>query len=122
MNAGSWFSPTPEKSKVAKFSCDEGSTTFCCGVLQIGSFSEYSNEYSKDTPQELIAAVNSANKGYFIQAWFVRLLDFEDKLNEEYQNAELRDYVKNMPNVKHLGTTINPNSDNEIDGYMWLAE
>ena len=45
--------------------------------------------------------------------WFV---DYQD--GDGYQNDELREIVKNLPNVVKLGEYENANSANLVDGYM----
>lgn len=97
---------------------------FCCGVYEIGGFcdeSGASDEIEHDTPEELLAyAAEQAPKGAMLTIWFYKPKTFDGSFEKEYHWAEVRKIVKAIPNVVHIGTTVNPNSGNRIDGYAWI--
>lgn len=57
-------------------------------------------------------------KGYQLRYfWFVHYHDSDD-----YENDELRQIVKKLPNVTPLGAFVNANTYNTVDGYMVAFE
>lgn len=109
------------------FECDAEQLPFCCGVRELGAFSalhDFSNLSNHTgtggTPEEAAQALikevsNSYEEGYVFQTWFVRRVS-----NEEYDHNAIREVVQKIPGVLHLGTHINPNTGNTIDGYIWM--
>lgn len=104
------------------------SSNHCCGVLEIGSFDE---DWATrgDTPQELLeniykdAKIGTGQYGggaFMYHIWFVKRRNFDGSaFDRSYEYSELRDYVKTIPGVIHLGKSINPNTGNRIDGYCF---
>lgn len=105
-------------------SCDVSELPHCCGVLEIGSIGGEDPGWSditvtKPTREEAFASllerVRTDNPSYGIQTWFVK-----PKGSDEYHNHELRTLVQAIPGVVNMGTYVNPNTGNTIDGYFWI--
>lgn len=107
------------------YSADTGSM-FCCGVREIGGFDE--GYTTGETPQEFLAAifkedrqhVGQYSKDRLYHIWFVKHKKFDGGFSgQHYQYDELRKYVQTLPGVIPLGSHINPNTGNKIDGYFF---
>lgn len=110
----------------------------CCGVQNLGKFEEFDedtdNEYGEsfwDTPdsthtgetwEDVLADVKREHsEGYVMTAWFVReKVSYKGDLAKTFLHNDLRLLVQQIPGVVSLGAHINPNTGNEIDGYMWI--
>ena len=104
----------------------------CCGFREFYAFGVgFGHNYDYIGRGETIEAawqalLNKLNETYdpdqMLHIWFVKneIGDGEDDWCEYYENEELRTIVKAIPGVVHLGESINPNSNNYIDGYMWV--
>lgn len=98
---------------------------FCCGVYQIGKFGDYIwyAPETADTPEEVLKiAAEEVPKGCMIEVWFMKCKKSDGSFEKEYQYRDLRALVQKIPNVVHIGKTINPNSGNRIDGYAWVNQ
>lgn len=104
-------------------------STFCCGHAEIGSFRQSGTEsltFSAKTFHEawLKALRNECDrwrKGQVFTIWFYNPpVDYEGNYGEVYQSEDLRQIVRAIPGVLHLGETKNPNSGNMIDGYKFI--
>lgn len=109
---------------MSRYGCS-ADNNFCCGVVEIGCFAEdpspWECEYFEDTFAELLEEVSGDKaSGIVFHIWFVRPKDYNGDLMPDYNWQELRQIVQDIPDVLHLGTTINPNTGNEIDGYSWI--
>ncbi len=110
----------------------------CCGVVEIGDIHEGTSRYSevKASSSTLSGAFSNLlnairtrgsddedveynTQGRVIQVWFHRLRRHDGTWESQYINHELRELVRAIPNVVHLGTIVNDNSGNIIDGYCW---
>jgi hypothetical protein len=62
-------------------------------------------------------------KGFVIQMWFVKQRIYDGTINPAtpFLAQPLKDLIAAMPGVLCLGSTINPNSGNLIEGYQWIA-
>lgn len=107
----------------------------CCGHLEICDFRDdnidntwdnFSNVYSDEecmfgeTFNELFENIKTYNKGYVYSIWFVKTRKYDGVYEKQYGWNKLRTLVRAIPNVIHLGSTINPNTGNKIDGYSWI--
>lgn len=115
----------------------------CCGVLEIGDIGEGNRIYvgvcaTGDTLSNAFKALLDAiissddsedadestaddfgTQGKVLQVWFHKLRKHNDTFESEYVSHELRELVRAIPNVVRLGTIVNSNSGNIIDGYCW---
>lgn len=102
----------------------------CCGVREIGSFMDddmvdIDCNMSGRTAEEFLHSVfeyYKDKKGLFLHIWFPKYKKFDGSFERDYHYGDVRKLVQQIPNVIHLGKTINPNSNNRIDGYMWKVE
>jgi hypothetical protein len=94
------------------------SRTYCCGVLEVGSFQKNVVHYPvlADTFPQLLDKIkeHNATQGRMIHIHFKRI----GKRN--WQWGPLRTLVKRMPNVVHMGLFRNSNSGNVVDSYCWI--
>lgn len=101
------------------------SSAFCCGHWEIGEFTEdkdyHYDSLGGETPEEFLASIkNEVPNGQVLSIWFVKFKRFDDSLEKNWIFPEYRDAVRKIPGVKRLGTHINPNTGNQIDGYLWV--
>lgn len=118
-----------------KFTYDVNTLPNCCGVFEVGDFElhtvyedtikRYKNSYEGYVDDEKTAYQNAfvrllAGDGDRpIQFWFVRYKDEDtEEFDDEYHHDTFRRMVQDHKGVIHLGTYINPNTGNEIDGYL----
>lgn len=126
-------------------SCNVSPIPHCCGVLEIGDVRRSFHKWSAfqgtgDTFSDAFSALLSdimeaeesydeddgpdndkqPTKGYALQTWFYKSTDMNGTPKEEYYNSELRELVRAIPNVVHLGAFVNSNSGNIVDGYFWF--
>ncbi len=103
--------------------------SYCCGVQELGDFethndvSPYEREYYEftgSTFKELLDDILAQNKGCVFHIWFAKSKTFDGTFKRQYEWQGLRKLVQKIPYVVHMGTTINPNSGNKIDGYSWI--
>lgn len=116
-------------------------SNFCCGVIEIGSFDaigRLSHEMRGKSPEQIIKSVIEETRedmetydeekdehvpapGALYHIWFKKpkLYDGSFDPKQQYEFNELREYVRTIPNVIHLGEHINPNTGNMIDGYFF---
>lgn len=93
-----------------------------CAAIEIHSF-----QAEPDDPKAFIDALNAHNPGRLYHIHFVRYRtdgwgdDDDGEFEDEYQWANVKDYVSKMPGVQCLGPFINNNSDNEVTSYFWLT-
>lgn len=126
---------------IVTVSCRIRSLHHCCGVREIGEITKGKAHYYDyigegatyvDAFVKLLECItipdrddddedlDGGNHGYMLQVWFKKDCLFDGKTwAKNYENHELREIVKNLPNVVHLGCCVNPNSGNIIDGYCW---
>ncbi len=100
---------------------------YCCGVHEIGHFcneddAEFDDqEFTADDAEDLLNEISGDTaEGIMFHIWFVKRKKFDDTFEKDYEFQELRELVQKIPNVVHIGKTINPNSGNRIDGYAWV--
>ena len=107
---------------------------FCCGVVEIGNMErcedeDYYDEYdaaqrtfSVESASELLSELKDYyQSGIVFQIWFKRgKIDYRGNLADTFDNEDVREEVLKIPGVQKLHTGINPNSSNEIEGYMWV--
>lgn len=103
----------------------------CCGVREIGNFTDdgwvsvrntQNDEIGGNSFKELLEKINEGHKGYVLHIWFVKYKNFDGKFKRNYEWQGLRRLVRQIPGVVHIAETINPNSGNKIDGYSWVAK
>lgn len=110
-------------------SCEGG----CCGHRELFDFESsvdsWMDLHVEDSDEEkmigktfedLFKEIQKHNKGIVYSIWFKKSKKFDGSYEKSYEWAQLRTLVRAIPNVVHLGTTINPNSGNKIDGYSWI--
>ena len=108
----------------------------CCGAYELGYFQDdvqerHLRQYNRygegETKQEAWKNfLSKLAKGYSYQFWFVRAAEWDDEieeyaeeLNDEYSHKELMEVVMQYPGaMKIAGPYINPNSGNEIQGWI----
>ena len=106
------------KSCVLQF--ELGPTQYCCGVGQIGNFSENAgaNELSDDVLKVIwriliTFARNQCNKG-IINGWF-----YKQRMNKTFYHPNIERMFK-LGGAKRAGRiTYNPNSHNKIKAYLF---
>lgn len=104
-----------------KFQADLDETPYCCGFLQAGHFTEeesgYPEFYAKSAEGLIHDLLRVAN-GKPVMFNFVTKPDYNGVFAKKYDAHKLRAAVKIHPNVQHIGTHINPASNNRIDSYI----
>lgn len=103
--------------------CNVSSVPYCCGVYEAGNFGDAAHyddgEYfHEDTVEELLEKVLRFCDGQPVLFNFVKRKDWQGTFNKMYDASDLRDLVKNHPNVVHIWKGINSNSNNRIDCYI----
>lgn len=92
---------------------------FCCGIRELGDFTT-DDDYRLREPAEILHRLKEAQPaGQLFHTWFHKEKCFDGTFDDEYQFDELRQLVRALPGVVHLGEHLNPNSGNMIDGYFW---
>lgn len=102
---------------------------FCCGVMEMGNFDDradvvdfmgnaVSARTHRGAARKALRLAFKDREKFAIQAWFKRPKRFDGSLEPKYEFDELRQVFKNHKRAIHLGCYINPNSGNEIDGYL----
>lgn len=122
---------------------DLNSLPNCCGIVEAGDFDmcriseEYKKryptnyrDYSAETPEEAwvqaLKGLKEHAAGRPIQFWFVKYHnDDDDSAAEEagdspgeFRANALRELVMKEETQVYLGTFVNPNTSNIIEGYM----
>ncbi len=105
----------------------------CCGHRELFDFEDdnsawkdiYVEDSSEDnmigeTFKDLFTEIQKYNKGIVYSIWFYKPKKWDGSFGKSWHWQKLRTLVRAIPNVVHLGTTINPNSGNKIDGYSWI--
>lgn len=104
----------------------------CCGVLELGGLSiekgkNYwggvvceTHEAAAKTILQQALITNEDYADHVVQVWFYRGRDAFEEWEREFFVPELRTLVQQLNGVIHMGTHINPNTGNEIDGYCWV--
>ncbi len=99
---------------------------YCCGVYHLADFGN-EDDYEGEGPdeaeifQELQRHMDSNKPGFWYQAWFKRNRNFSGGHDASYEHEELKALVKAIPGCIELPETINPNSGNILQGYLWQA-
>lgn len=105
-------------------------TEGCCGVNQIAWFTSSDalsdNAVSGKTEQaaweKLFKELLKLPRGYVYQMWFVKNRNYQGEPNENFEAEPLRELVCTIEGCVCLGTTVNPNSGNIIEGYQWIGK
>lgn len=108
-----------------KFGIQNLYTEGCCGVRQLCGFSDIDEADNGDfvgTYPQIFNWINDLPKGLVYQMWFVRSCKWDNTLSDTFDAAELMELIKTKDGVICLGTTLNPNSGNIIEGYQWIAK
>lgn len=112
------------------YGCGFQVISFCCGFYTAGEFqSGHENnsrfsDHRAETVESLVTKLMNHAEGRSILFNFVRheICDFDGEFtgewDEEYEAKDLRDYVRNHPNVMSIGEWVNPGTNNKIDGYI----
>lgn len=110
------------------YGCNTTNIAFCCGFYTAGDFQKGahtgSSDHRTETVESLVTTLMNYAEGRPILFNFVRheIRDFDDEFtgewDEEYEAKDLRDYVRNHPNVMSIGEWVNPSTNNKIDGYI----
>lgn len=105
-------------------------TSGCCGVNEVYNFTDEGDVYwdpehceiRGNSFQELLANLqNNVEEGLVLHIWFKKSPKFNgDFTGQKWHWDGLRKLVRQIPDVKHIARTINPNSKNMIDGYAWV--
>jgi len=100
----------------------------CCGCYEAGQFYDVARrewQYSAENWKEALDMCIKEVEGQPLFFNFVReaTLDYDDDdeiidYEEEYKVSELRELVRNHPNVRHIGCFKNKNSGNIVDSYV----
>lgn len=92
---------------------------YCCGHREIGSFDD--GEFESTTAAGLLEKLASSDSsGTVFSIWFAKDKLWDGGYVQEYDYQEVRELVQQIPGVIHLGEHINPNTNNMIDGYLWV--
>ena len=87
--------------------------TDVCWQLGVDCF-ETEEEAWKHTLNAMFKAKHKRHSGKFVYyLWFVKYPN-----ERQYEDNSLRKVIRNYPGVVKLGSNINPNTGNRIDGYM----
>jgi len=100
----------------------------CCGCYEAGQFDETDSTWKRYNADNWREALNVCIKDVGGQPLFFNffreaILDEDDDAEiigyeEEYHASELRELVRNHPNVRHIGCFKNKNSGNIVDSYV----
>jgi len=101
----------------------------CCGCYEAGQFLNGRSDWlhSEDNWQAMLDYCIGEVEGQPLFFNFVREAIYDDDgfgeadpigYNEEYKASELRELVRNHPNVRHIGCFKNKNSGNIVDSYV----
>lgn len=120
-----------------RFDYDTYNSSTCCGVEEVGDFEytsrdeavvkQYKMEGFYPTKKEAyehglqnILANNRHYRGFGrpIIFWFMKEEIDNGKYDEDFEHEELRQLVLEHPGQVYLGTFVNPNTGNIIEGYM----
>lgn len=93
----------------------------CCGMAEIGKFKN--GEYNSETPKGLIQDIESMyHNGTTFIIWFVKFVDSGGNYPKDYEYAELKKFVSEKEGVTCLPERKNPNTNNKIEGYIWVNQ
>ena len=100
----------------------------CCGCYEAGMFDEYSSTWKRYNVGNWKEALDTCieeveGQPLFFNFFREAILDEDDDAEiigyeEEYKASELRELVRNHPNVRHIGCFKNKNSGNIVDSYV----
>jgi hypothetical protein len=98
---------------------------FCCGVYH---FADFDNENDSDENSDhemyeaLLERMNEDRPGFWYQAFFKKRRRHDGTYDDEYEHLELMDMIEALPGCIKLPETINPNSGNKLQGYLWQKQ
>lgn len=126
-----------------RFDFDMEEVDWCCGARTAGNFtlleqdanSDYNKKYKNgvftvengwrstkaQAAESAVKLMIEDSNGRPIVMWFKRRVNYLGQMTERFEHEELRQAVKHTKGAISLGVTINPGTNNHLDGYVLTA-